>query len=61
MALGLTDPLTALSFSAMPAAELAEHHRGLLAAQREVDHWRRLITARIDLAVASVADLDRSS
>jgi hypothetical protein len=58
VALGLTDPLTALSFSAMPVAELAENHRGLLAAQREVDHWRRLITARIDLAVASVADLE---
>jgi hypothetical protein len=58
VALGLTDPLTALSFSAMPVAELAEHHRGLLAAQREADHWRRLITARIDLAVASVADLE---
>ena len=57
MALGLTDPLTALSFSAMPVAQLAETHRGLLAAQREVDHWRRLILARIDLAVASVADL----
>lgn len=58
MALGLTDPLTALSFSAMPVAELAETHRGLLATQREVDHWRRLIMARIDLAVASVADLE---
>ena len=58
MALGLTDPLTALSFSAMPVAELAENHRGLLAAQREVDYWRRLIAARIDLAVASVADLE---
>ena len=58
MALGLTDPLTALSFSAMPVAELAETHRGLLAAQREVDHWRRLIMARIDLAVASVAELE---
>jgi hypothetical protein len=58
VALGLTDPLTALSFSAMPVAELAENHRGLLAAQREVDHWRRLIAARIDLAVASVADLE---
>lgn len=58
MALGLTDPLTALSFSAMPMAELAEAHRGLLAAQREVSHWRRLISARIDLAVASVADLE---
>jgi len=57
VALGLTDPLTALSFSAMPVAQLAETHRGLLAAQREVDHWRRLILARIDLAVASVADL----
>ena len=61
MALGLTDPLTALSFSAMPIAELAEHHRGLLAAARDVEHWRRLIAARIDLAVASVADLDELS
>jgi hypothetical protein len=58
MALGLTDPLTALSFSAMPVTELAEQHRELQAAQREVDHWRRLICARIDLAVASVADLE---
>ena len=58
MALGLTDPLRGLSFSAMPVAELAETHRGLLAAQREVDHWRRLIMARIDLAVASVAELE---
>lgn len=58
MALGLTDPLTALSFSAMPADQLADYHRALVAAQRDVDHWRRLILARIDLAVASVADLD---
>jgi hypothetical protein len=61
VALGLTDPLTALSFSAMPVAELVECHRGLLAAQRDVDHWRRLIAARIDLAVASVADLEEPS
>lgn len=58
MALGLTDPLTALSFSAMPADQLADYHRALVAAQRDVDHWRRLILARIDLAVASVTDLD---
>jgi len=58
MALGLTDPLTALSFSAMATSELTEHHRRLVAAQREVDHWRRLIRARLDLAVASVADVD---
>jgi hypothetical protein len=55
---GLTDPLTALSFSAMPVSALAENHRGLVAAQREVDHLRRLISARIDLAVAAVTDLD---
>ncbi len=55
---GLTDPLTALSFSAMPVPELADHHRQLRAAQRDIDHWRRLISARIDLAVAAVADLD---
>jgi hypothetical protein len=55
---GLTDPLTGLSFSAMPVLELADNHRGLLAARRDIDHWRRLINARIDLAVAAVADLD---
>ena len=55
---GLGDPLTALSYSAMPIEDLCEHHRELLAAQREADHWHRLISARIDLAVASVADLD---
>jgi len=58
VALGLTDPVTALSFSAMPVAALSQAHRDLLAAQREVDHWRRLIMARIDLAVASVAELE---
>jgi hypothetical protein len=30
----------------------------LLAELREVDHWRRLVTARIDLAVAAVAAVD---
>jgi hypothetical protein len=57
MAYGLSDPLTMLSFSSMPIEELCAHHRYLLAAQRDADHWRRLITARIDLAVAAVADL----
>jgi hypothetical protein len=55
---GWTDPFTALSFSAMPVEELAGHHRGLVAAQRDICHWRRLINARIDLAVAAVADLE---
>jgi hypothetical protein len=53
----LTDPLALLSFSSMPIQELCEHHRSLLAALRQADHWHRLITSRIDLAVASVADL----
>jgi hypothetical protein len=30
----------------------------LLAELREVDHWRRLVAARIDLAVAAVAAVD---
>lgn len=58
MPFGLTDPLTAVSFSAMPIEELSRHHRELVCAQREAEHWHRLIAARTDLAVASVADLD---
>jgi hypothetical protein len=58
VALGLTDPLTALSFTAMPLPELAAYHRGLVAAQREINHWRRLLLARIDLAVAVVTDVE---
>lgn len=57
MPYGLTDPLTMLSFSSMPIEELCEHHRAMLAALRQADHWHRLITSRIDIAVASVADL----
>jgi hypothetical protein len=30
----------------------------LLAELREVEHWRRLVAARLDLAVAAVADID---
>ena len=58
MPFGLTDPLTAVSFSAMPIEELSLQHRELVCAQREAKHWHRLIAARIDLAVASVTDLD---
>ncbi|MFI7586283.1 hypothetical protein ACIB24_04345 [Spongisporangium articulatum] len=58
MPFGLTDPTTALSFSTMPIEELSQTHRDLVAAQREAEHWHRLVSARIDLAVASVADLE---
>lgn len=53
----LTDPLTMLSFSSMPIQELCDHHRSMMAALRQADHWHRLITSRIDLAVACVADV----
>ena len=58
MPFGLTDPLTALSFSAMPIEELSRQHRDLVCAQRDAEHWHRLVAARIDLAVAAVTDLD---
>ncbi len=37
--------------------EPPQTRRQLLAELREVNHWRRLITARLDLAVATVTDL----
>ena len=58
MPFGLTEPPSAVSFSAMPIEELSRQHRELVCAQREAEHWHRLVAARIDLAVASVADLD---
>lgn len=58
MPFGLTDPLTAVAFSAMPIEDLSRHHRDLVCAGREAEHWHRLIAARIDLAVAAIADLD---
>jgi hypothetical protein len=54
---GLTAPLTGASFSTMGVDELCDRHRELLQRTREVDHWLRLIGARLDLAVAAVADL----
>jgi hypothetical protein len=57
MPIGLTDPLTATNFSSMSVEELCDRHRQLLQRIREVDHWHRLIGARLDLAVAAVADL----
>jgi hypothetical protein len=33
-------------------------HRELLSQLRVLDHWRRLVNARLDLAVAAVTDID---
>ena len=57
MPTGLTDPLAATDYRAMTTDELCEHHRELLLRVRDVDHWRRLIGARLDLAIAAVTDL----
>jgi len=57
MPTGLTAPLTGATFSTMTLDELCDRHRELLQRIREVDHWARLIAARLDLAVAAVADV----
>jgi len=57
MPTGLTAPLTGATFSTMTIDELCDRHRELLQRIREVDHWARLIAARLDLAVAAVADV----
>jgi hypothetical protein len=57
MPTGLTAPHTGTNFSTMTIDELCDRHRELLRRIREVDHWQRLIGARLDLAVAAVADL----
>ena len=58
MATGLSPSVTATDLSSMSVKEVCDHHRDLLVQIRCVDHWRRLIGARLDLAVAAVADLD---
>jgi hypothetical protein len=57
MPTGLTAPLGRANLSTMTLDELCRRHRELLQRIREVDHWQRLIGARLDLAVAAVADL----
>ena len=57
MPTGLTAPQSRTDLSTMPLDELCRRHRELLQRIREVDHWQRLIGARLDLAVAAVADL----
>lgn len=58
MAAGLTERIAVTDLSSMSVKEVCDHHRDLLVQIRCVDHWRRLISARLDLAVAAVADLD---
>ncbi len=41
--------------------ELIGRQRSLLVELREVEHWRRLVAARLDLAIAAVTDIDELS
>jgi hypothetical protein len=45
----------------VPLDEKRRRQHDLLAQLREVDHWRRLVTARLDLAVAAVTSIDEPS
>jgi hypothetical protein len=42
----------------VPLDEKRRRRHDLLAQLREVDHWRRLVAARLDLAVAAVTSID---
>jgi len=42
----------------IPLDEKRRRRQDLLAQLREVDHWRRLVAARLDLAVAAVTSID---
>lgn len=42
----------------VPLDEKRRRRHDLLAQLREVDHWRRLVAARLDLAVAAVTAMD---
>lgn len=45
----------------VPLDEKRRRRHDLLAQLREVDHWRRLVAARLDLAVAAVTSIDELS
>jgi hypothetical protein len=45
----------------VPLDEKRRRRHDLLAQLREVDHWRRLVAARLDLAVAAVTAIDEPS
>lgn len=54
-------PFTVIDPATLPAMsldDLRELHRHLLGRLRDVEHWHRLVAARLDLAVAAVTDLD---
>jgi hypothetical protein len=51
-------PVTRRALQCLDAAQLRDLHQDLLTRLRDVEHWHRLVAARLDLAVAAVTDLD---
>lgn len=50
--------MTIAAGAVVPLDEKRRRRHDLLAQLREVDHWRRLVAARLDLAVAAVTSID---
>lgn len=54
----VTATLPSRRWAAMPLGELRDAQQELGARIRRAEHWRRLVAARLDLAVAAVTDID---
>jgi hypothetical protein len=50
--------MTSSTGTVVDADALRRRHDALVAELRDVDHWRRLVSARLDLAVAAVTSID---
>ncbi len=50
--------MTITAGSGSPLEDLWQRRRDLMAELRDVEHWRRLVAARLDLAVAAVTAPD---
>lgn len=46
------------SLGELPLVEIRRRQREVIAQLRDAEHWRRLVAARLDLAIAAVTDID---
>lgn len=61
MDLGLSDTFLPSPSELSTVGELRDLQQQAEARTRRLEHWRRLVAARLDLAVAAVADIDEPS
>jgi hypothetical protein len=47
-----------IALANLPLSEVRRRQRQVMALLRDAEHWRRLVAARLDLAVAAVTDID---